>query len=607
MLTHLILSSLFALAVIVLRAVFRKRVSARILYALWVLVFLRFVIPVSPLELEVLPPVETAETPAEPAAGFADDSPFETVTNSPTEQSGGVSGQVPVATPLWTKRALFRMLDLLWAVGAAAFLTRAVIIYVRTARKLSKGKRLLDQVGRFNVYVSDYVPTACAFGFIPAVYLSSEAAESSHKLLYIRHEAEHIRRLDCLRGILRELLRAVFWWNPVVWFYIALAKRDSELVCDEVIASSLDDQERVTYARLIVESSALKKPLGAGIGGKPVRKRVAAILSPGKKSLAAAGLALVLALCFVFGSIITLSRAQAEPKPDPEPVPDTSDPPVISLPDLSKEDMMRILDDGTGELRWPAEYLPDGFPVPVYDRVFSVERTEGVLRIVLCGGFNYTRVIELTQTYPVWELDSYLNEMIPAGSKLEQQLLTEGYVRVQSVRSSNRRYADRFGNTYWVNQYISSSDDPEIQEAIQSSGDSQFAWTIEYKSEDLHESWFATYPEKYKNIGFPDLGVVETFPREQLPKNLRNLDQKVTVLETSVNRNGIRICVLADRANTAALLDTLDKAGFIRRNELYIDSSGNSLYVYEDVTYGTCELATVCLVRPAEQIAQNSR
>ena len=297
-----------------------------------------------------------------------------------------------------------------------------------------------------------------------------------------------------------------------------------------------------------------------------------------------------------------------------EPLPEG----VSALPDRTASEMASELDDGTGNLRWPAELLPEEFPMPQYTSIYSVEREDNALHIIMLGAFSLQKVAELFEKYNVETMtheqnlafiDANEDILLPSDHFFNVELLNDPNVIqiwVPGTDSNNNLWVSRKG---WQVQVFRASSNRNLWlgEALKASGDAKYAWEIVFRYTVVPDSYYWTYPEKYENIGYPDEGVVETFPREQLPKNLRNLDQKVTVLETSVNRNGIRICVLADRANTAALLDTLDKAGFVRRNELYIDSSGNSLYVYEDVTNGTCELATVCLVRPAEQIAQNSR
>ena len=297
-----------------------------------------------------------------------------------------------------------------------------------------------------------------------------------------------------------------------------------------------------------------------------------------------------------------------------EPLPEG----VSALPDRTASEMALELDDGTGNLRWPAELLPEEFPMPQYTSIYSVEREDNALHIIMLGAYSYQKVAELFEKYNVETMtheqnlafiDANEDTLLPSDHFFNVELFKDPNVIqiwVPGTDSNNNLWVSRKG---WQVQVFRASSNRNLWlgEALKASGDAKYAWEIVFRYTVVPDSYYWTYPEKYENIGYPDEGVVETFPREQLPKNLRNLDQKVTVLETSVNRNGIRICVLADRTNTAALLDTLDKAGFIRRNKLYIDSSGNSLYVYEDVTNGTCEPATVCLVRPAEQIAQNSR
>jgi TonB family protein len=53
--------------------------------------------------------------------------------------------------------------------------------------------------------------------------------------IVLAHELAHIRRRDWLVQIAAEILRSIYWFNPVVWLACRTLRRQSELACDDVV------------------------------------------------------------------------------------------------------------------------------------------------------------------------------------------------------------------------------------------------------------------------------------------------------------------------------------------------------------------------------------
>src|SRR5262249_2990583 len=54
----------------------------------------------------------------------------------------------------------------------------------------------------------------------------------------LRHELAHIRRHDWLIQMLSELLRIVYWFNPLMWIACSRLRRESEQACDDTVLNS---------------------------------------------------------------------------------------------------------------------------------------------------------------------------------------------------------------------------------------------------------------------------------------------------------------------------------------------------------------------------------
>ena len=71
--------------------------------------------------------------------------------------------------------------------------------------------------------------------------------------LVLRHELAHVKGSHVWGKGLVMALMLMYWWNPVMWVAYRLVSRDIELACDEAVLSQLDEDERRTYARTLVE------------------------------------------------------------------------------------------------------------------------------------------------------------------------------------------------------------------------------------------------------------------------------------------------------------------------------------------------------------------
>lgn len=69
----------------------------------------------------------------------------------------------------------------------------------------------------------------------PTVLLPAAARDwpADRVAVVLAHELAHIRRGDWVVLLMAELLRAVYWFNPLFWIAAALTRHESELACDD--------------------------------------------------------------------------------------------------------------------------------------------------------------------------------------------------------------------------------------------------------------------------------------------------------------------------------------------------------------------------------------
>lgn len=313
----------FALAVIVLRLVFRKA-PKWIVCALWGIVALRLVVPVT-LEtgIGIAPDsrkiteniIDTHSQEEQTAPSIGDKMPGHTVTPGKTADPSPVqgtdvitpvtdeaavpgmagtlspsgeekepltpsrSGVTPVLTEedVGTKVDLASVLSALWLAGAGGMLVYALVSYVLLKKRVATSTRLRD-----NIYQSENVGSPFILGvFRPKIYLPY-ATEGRDLEYVVAHERAHLKRKDHLWKPIGFLLLALFWFDPVFWLAFVLFCRDVEGACDEKVIGTLDEPSRKEYSSALLSFSAKRFSISAcpvAFGETGVRERVKRVLN----------------------------------------------------------------------------------------------------------------------------------------------------------------------------------------------------------------------------------------------------------------------------------------------------------------------------------------
>ena len=75
----------------------------------------------------------------------------------------------------------------------------------------------------------------------------------SQQLCVLKHEFIHLNRKDLWIQILAEIMRAIFWFNPIVHLAISYFRQDQELACDYSVLAKSTNEERLAYGRVLIK------------------------------------------------------------------------------------------------------------------------------------------------------------------------------------------------------------------------------------------------------------------------------------------------------------------------------------------------------------------
>ena len=327
----LLTSSVLILAVLILRRAFRNRISRRAQYALWALVLVRLLVPVSlpgadfsvmsaaePVGQAVTERLEQREiyrmpldpSPMEAAPQVTSPAPQIEGGGSPSGEAAAPSGgEEAFSYPVIRERVVTAadLLTVLWLIGIAAMAVWFLVTNLRFWQKLRRTRvPYAVENCKYPVYLVEAgLPSPCLFGPVrPAIYLTPAAVETPERLRHVlAHETAHARHLDPLWSLLRSVCLAVYWFDPLVWIAAAVSKADGELACDEAAIQALGEGERIPYGKTLLSLIPVRTGPGSPLlsattmtaGKRQLKDRITRIAQGHQTRAAALFLALALA------------------------------------------------------------------------------------------------------------------------------------------------------------------------------------------------------------------------------------------------------------------------------------------------------------------------
>ena len=351
--------SALALLLLALRYLFLKRMPSTVYYYAWLLVLLRFALPLPGFipawnaaestqrelvhetamltEAETKPetayPTFEAPVRAEAAEAVTDEAPILAPDLPQQESPAQTDGQA--ATARATARFNFKDPALwlrVWAFGTLISLSIPVAAYLCFSRALGKTLRAPEKAVRRQyaaipgkkppLYVSRAVKTPLTLGlFTPKIILPAGLGEGETLQNVLRHELTHVRRHDTLYKWLALAVFSAHWFNPLTYLFRRELDRACELSCDEALLGSMTREEKRAYGNTLLQMAA-SGALPTGVVAttfatekKNLKERLEQIMTYRKGS--ARVLAAVLALALLAGcGVIAGPAAENAPPAD---------------------------------------------------------------------------------------------------------------------------------------------------------------------------------------------------------------------------------------------------------------------------------------------------
>ena len=294
-----------AALLLIVKAMFRDKLSPRWQFAVWGVLALILLLPAGwggryvlfnwPLLVETVKSAVTGE--------------FGTLTR--------VTAPIPLP-PFAAPETAADWLYVIYAAGVAVLLARYVASYACLRLALRKGRRVRGE--RVRAVGAEYglpacpavevtgLPTAFVCGVFRPVLALPAGVETDDKV--ILHELLHLKHRDVIWGWVICLFRCLHWCNPLIWLCADWAGNDLESLCDQRVLECLEGEDRRDYGRILLYMADEKYARAPGTssaanGGRNIRRRIEAIARfkryPAGMALASVCVALVLTVPLATG------------------------------------------------------------------------------------------------------------------------------------------------------------------------------------------------------------------------------------------------------------------------------------------------------------------
>lgn len=159
----------------------------------------------------------------------------------------------------------------IWQVVAVTGIVIATLIFLVKIIKLYWLKHKNPKRWQGNVLIVKLMKSSAAFSFFNTIFLGERIAETEKPTIY-EHELVHIKEYHTLDLLFFELLRIVFWFNPLVYIYQNRVKELHEYIADakaikqngkseyyQSLLNQVFDVNNVSFTNTFFKKSLIKK------------------------------------------------------------------------------------------------------------------------------------------------------------------------------------------------------------------------------------------------------------------------------------------------------------------------------------------------------------
>ena len=273
-------SAAITAGILLFRFIFKNRISSKLQYLMWWLLILRLLMPVTPdiglhfnLQDMLLKQAHQAELPT--PAPVLDVAPASVPSTQPSYESvaPAVQPDTDVAPSQHVNPAKstdwYSIVFVVWLLGAISFLGWLIFVKLRYYESLQhlmaggprEAYELYDRcckelgVKPLPLWIvnKSMSPGIAFFGEPVLLVPLSLCGDESRLRFALLHELTHKKRGDHYMTLLLNILRAVYWFDPVVHFAFSELRADMESACDSDVLAYIGHEQKRGYLTVILD------------------------------------------------------------------------------------------------------------------------------------------------------------------------------------------------------------------------------------------------------------------------------------------------------------------------------------------------------------------
>lgn len=273
-------SAAITAGILLFRFIFKNRISSKLQYLMWWLLILRLLMPVTPdiglhfnLQDMLLKQAYQAELPTPapvldvaPASVPNTQSSYESVAPAVQPDTDVAPSQHvnPAKSTDW-----YSIVFVVWLLGAIGFLGWLIFVklrYYESLQHLMAGgprevyelyDRCCKELGVKPLplwIVNKSMSPGIAFFGEPVLLVPLSLCNDESRLRFaLLHELTHKKRGDHYMTLLLNILRAVYWFDPVVHFAFSELRSDMESACDSDVLAYIGHEQKRGYLTVILD------------------------------------------------------------------------------------------------------------------------------------------------------------------------------------------------------------------------------------------------------------------------------------------------------------------------------------------------------------------
>ncbi len=319
--------TLLLLIILGLKQLYKNKFSRRWQYYIWIIVALRFLLPITPDTTIVGSLFENFDTTVITTEfPTSQNAPVAVNTNNNKAEPIQANGNIADTSTTHKTFSIYAYMFVVWIALALVLFVRKITVYqgfiqymkagntevsdIKTLNLLSDCVEKLNIKTKVELSYNPLIASPMLIGFFrPRIVLPVNKLEDKELSYIFVHELIHYKQWDMFYKWLIQIVVCVHWFNPFVYLLEREVNKSCELSCDEKVISVLDDKARREYGDTLIsflKSNKLYKNSLASVtlteGAEQLKERLGAIMSFKSKTKTIQILTGLLTFCILFGA-----------------------------------------------------------------------------------------------------------------------------------------------------------------------------------------------------------------------------------------------------------------------------------------------------------------